>query len=151
MKDLDRLTTAPKFTDKINAAIEAVREAQELGVQAINESNLSKKEKDMAFAALGFDVSPSKPICVLNRPPISEEAQIRLSQNEQKKEKSIKYLNEKCPFCRGRIIKDTMLCEACNTGFSMAPQKNNISQRENEADKDSDSPWLQNAVRHLEG
>ena len=68
MNDLDRLTTAPKFTEKINAAIKAVQDAQELGVQAINESNLSLEEKDKAFAALGFDVSPGKPVCVLSRP-----------------------------------------------------------------------------------
>jgi hypothetical protein len=66
-------------------------------------------------------------------------------------QKPVRYLKEKCPFCRGKIIKDTMMCEACNTGFSMAPQKNNISQRANQPDKDSDSPWLQNAVKHLEG
>ena len=68
MKDLDRLTTVPKFTEKINAAIKAVQDAQELGVQAINQSNLSPEEKDIAFAALGFDVSSGKPICILNRP-----------------------------------------------------------------------------------
>jgi len=73
MNDIDRLTTVPKFTEKINAAIEAVRNAQELGVQAINESNLSLEEKDMAFAALGFDIRPGKPICVLKRPPMSEQ------------------------------------------------------------------------------
>lgn len=61
------------FTEKINAAIKAVQDAQELGVQAINESNLSLEEKDKAFAALGFDVPPGKPVCVLNRPPMSEE------------------------------------------------------------------------------
>lgn len=68
MNDLDRLTTVPKYSKKLNAAIEAVQKAQELGVEAMNESNLSEEEKDMAFAALGFDTRPSKLICVLNRP-----------------------------------------------------------------------------------
>jgi len=51
----------------------AQEDAQELAVQAINESNLTLEEKDMFFVALGFDVSPGKPICVLKRPPMSEQ------------------------------------------------------------------------------
>lgn len=59
-------------------------------------------------------------------------------------------IKKACPFCRGEIHRETMVCQNCGTGFPMEPENHRNERGVNKENDGSDSPWLANSTRHME-